>query len=93
MKVQVNEIPIRHNGTLYEKGASFSLSAAQYERIKAYVTVLSEADEPASPPVKAIDEMTVAELKEHAAAAGIDLGAASKKEDILAKIKAATPAE
>ncbi|MBY9078300.1 hypothetical protein KIH86_17680 [Paenibacillus sp. HN-1] len=44
MKVQVNEIPIRHDGTRYEKGESFSLPDAQYERIKDHVTVLEETD-------------------------------------------------
>lgn len=87
MKVEVNKISIRHNGTLYAKGASFNLSAEQYERLKDHVTVLDETDETAVPE-KSIDEMTVTELKDHAAATGIDLGDATKKEDILAKIKA-----
>lgn len=90
MKVEVNEIPIRHNGTLFEKGASFSLPVEQYERIKEHVTVLEEDEAPAD---KTVDEMTVAELKAHAAAVGIDLGDATKKEDILTKIKAAEAAE
>ncbi|MNB80555.1 hypothetical protein D3C75_273200 [compost metagenome] len=85
MKVQVNEIPIRHDGTRYEKGESFSLSDAQYERIKDHVTVLEEADELAG--AKSVDEMTVAELKAYVAEQNIDLGEATKKEDILAKIR------
>ncbi|MBQ6712502.1 MAG: hypothetical protein IJN28_01770 [Selenomonadales bacterium] len=36
---------------------------------------------------KAIDDMTVAELKEYAAAHDIKLGEATKKADILAAIK------
>ncbi|WP_438435412.1 DUF7210 family protein [Gorillibacterium sp. sgz500922] len=89
MKVQVNEIPIEHDGTLYEKGASFSLTADQYDRLKDHVTVLDEADEtPAAD--KAVDDMTVAELKAYAKAQGIDLGDATKKEEILAAVKAAS---
>lgn len=38
-----------------------------------------------------IDKMTVAQLKKHAADHLIDLGEATKKEDILAKIKDAQP--
>ena len=40
------------------------------------------------PVVKTIDDMTVQELKAYAEENGIDLGDASKKEDILAVIKA-----
>lgn len=38
-------------------------------------------------PEKSPDEMTVSELKAYAEGKGIDLGDATKKEDILAKIK------
>lgn len=38
-------------------------------------------------PLKTVDEMTVAELKDYAAALNIDLGDATKKADILAAIK------
>jgi hypothetical protein len=95
MKVEVKKTAIRHNGTLYSEGASFSVTAEQYERIKQYVEVLE--DEPSEPAAgKAIDDMTIPELKAYAAGAEppIDLGDATKKEDILAKIKAAlNPAE
>ena len=93
MKVEVKEIQVRHNGTLYEKGASFSLPANQYERIKAHVIVLDEEDEPAAEPDKDIDDMTVPELKTHAVRLNIDLGEATKKDDILEKIKAAITTE
>ncbi|WP_328802019.1 hypothetical protein T3H97_06315 [Paenibacillus sp. LX16] len=92
MLVEVKEIQVRHNGTLYEKGASFSLPANQYERIKAHVIVLDEEDEPAADPDKDIDEMTVPELRAHAEKLRIDLGEATKKDDILEKIKAAAAA-
>lgn len=39
-----------------------------------------------------VDKMTVAELKEYAARNDIELGDATKKEDILAAIKGALPA-
>jgi hypothetical protein len=35
------------------------------------------------------DDMTIAELKEHADKKGVDLGSATKKDDIIAAIKAA----
>ena len=38
-------------------------------------------------PLKPIEEMTVAELKDYAAALNVDLGEATKKADILAAIK------
>jgi hypothetical protein len=38
-------------------------------------------------PEKAVDDMTVAELKAYADGKGIDLGDLTKKEDIIAKIK------
>lgn len=38
-------------------------------------------------PEKAVEDMTVPELKAYADGKGIDLGDATKKEDILAKIK------
>jgi len=40
-------------------------------------------------PAKSLDDMTVAELKEHASNEGIDLGDATKKADILAAIQLA----
>ena len=44
--------------------------------------------EPESEPVSGLDDMTVAQLREHAAAAGVDLGEAAKKTEILAALKA-----
>jgi len=40
---------------------------------------------------KSVDEMTVDELKAYAEGKGIDLTGLTKKEDILNKIKSATP--
>jgi hypothetical protein len=93
MKVEVKDTAIRHDGTLYSKGASFSVAPEQYERIKQHVEVL-EKDKPVAE--KSIDEMTVPELKGYAASSEppIDLGDATKRDEILAKIKAAlNPAE
>lgn len=52
------------------------------------VSKVDVADEAAPVGAKGIDGMTVAELKEHAAARGIDLGEAGKKGEILAAIRA-----
>ena len=46
-----------------------------------------EVEKAATP--KPIEKRTVAELKEYAAEHGVDLGEATKKDDILAAIKAA----
>ena len=57
----------------------------------AKVEVVDEAA-PAEP--KTVDEMTVSELRAHATARGVDLGEASRKDEILAAVKAAQePAE
>lgn len=90
MKVEVNSIPIRHDGTLYEKGASFSISTKGYEAIKPHVTVLDEADE-ADTVTDPLEAMEPEELRAYAADRDIDLGNATSKEGILKKIKAAEP--
>lgn len=93
MKVEVKTIPIRHDGTLYKKGASFSISAEGYEKIKSHVTVLDESDEDTSSDIKPhivwLDSMEPEELKAYADEQGIDVGRATSKEGILEKIKAA----
>jgi len=90
MKVEVNSIPIRHDGALYEKGASFSISTKGYEAIKPHVTVLDEADE-ADRVTDPLEAMEPNELRAYAADRDIDLGKATSKEGILEKIKAAEP--
>lgn len=90
MKVEVNSIPIRHDGTLHEKGASFSISAKGYEAIKPHVTVLDEADEEDTV-TDPLESMEPDELRAYAADRDIDLGKATSKEGILEKIKAAEP--
>lgn len=52
-----------------------------------WITAIPAAEE--TPADKAIDDMTVEELKVYAATHGIDLGSATLKADILAAIKAA----
>lgn len=90
MKVEVNSISIRHDGTLYEKGASFSIPTRGYEAIKPYVTVLDEADEEDTV-TDPLESMEPDELRAYAADRDIDLGKATSKEGILEKIKAAEP--
>lgn len=96
MKVEVKSIPIRHDGTLHEKGASFSISAKGYEAIKPHVTVLDEADEAdtaidSTEVTDPLESMEPDELRAYAADRDIDLGKATSKEGILEKIKAAEP--
>lgn len=86
MKVQVNDIPIRHNGETFAAGDVFDLTDSEHEGLAPHVTVV-EADSESE--LKHVDDMTVAELKAFAVQAGIDLGEATKKDDILAAIKAA----
>jgi len=50
------------------------------------------ADDRAGDDDQPIDDMTIAELKDHAEGKGIDLGSATKKDDIIAAIKSATEA-
>ncbi|MCZ1266728.1 MULTISPECIES: hypothetical protein [Paenibacillus] len=93
MRVEVNSIQIRHDGALYEKGASFSISAKGYEAIKPHVTVLDEVDEAdeADTVTDPLESMEPDELRAYAADRDIDLGKATSKEGILEKIKAAEP--
>lgn len=79
MIVEVKEIPVRHNGMRYGKGEQFEIDSKAYDRIKGYVNVIDESDSLE----KTLDEMTVPELKAYAAKNNIDLGEATKKEDIL----------
>ncbi|MEK5277760.1 MULTISPECIES: DUF7210 family protein [Paenibacillus] len=80
MKVEVKEIPIRHNGQLFQKGESFSVTEKDYERLEKHVTFIEDEGPPA------VSEMKLAELKAHAKEHGIDLGEASKREDVLAVV-------
>lgn len=95
MKVEVNSISIRHDGTLYEKGASFSIPAKGYEAIKRHVTVLDEVDEldGADKVTDPLESMEPDELKAYAADREIDLGNATSKEGMLKKIRAAESKE
>lgn len=82
MKVEVKEIPIRHNGQLYQQGESFSVTEKEFPRLEQYVTFLEDE----TPEVVPVAEMKLPELKAHAKEHGIDLGEASKREDVLAVI-------
>lgn len=85
MRVEVLGITIRHNGSPYKKGESFLIAEDQLPRIAKFVNVI-DADEHEGEP-KEIDDMTLAELKEYAKRNDIDLDGATKKEDVLAKVK------
>lgn len=81
MKVEVKEIPIRHNGQLHQQGESFSVNQKEYARLEEYVTVLEESSAPLP-----VSEMDLPALKDYAKQQNIDLGKATKKEDVLAVI-------
>ncbi|NQX45339.1 hypothetical protein HQN87_08340 [Paenibacillus tritici] len=83
MKVEVKGIPIRHNGQLYQKGESFSVMEKEYARLEQYVKVLEE-DESSAPLL--VGEMDLPALKDYAKQQSIDLGKATKREDVLAVI-------
>lgn len=80
MKVEVKEIPIRHNGQLYQQGESFSVTEKEYARLEQYVKVLEEGEAPQ------VSDLKLPELKDYAKQHGIDLGEATKREDVLATI-------
>ncbi|GIP55953.1 DUF7210 family protein [Paenibacillus vini] len=86
MKVEVLNIPVRHNGSRYVKGESFSISEEDYERIKTAVNVIEQGEEPEFDLNKPVEEMKLDELKAHAKEKQIDLGGATRKEDILGVI-------
>lgn len=88
MIVKVKEIPVRHDGVKYVKDQEFQVNEKQFERLKAHVVFVSE-DPVQVTDDKPIDKMTVAELKEYAELHNIELGEASKKEEILEVIKLA----
>lgn len=80
MKVGVKEIPIRHNGQLYEQGESFNVSEKEYARLEQYVIVLEAGEAPQ------VSDMKLPELKAYAKEHDIELGEASKREEVLAVI-------
>lgn len=86
MKVEPKRLPVRHNGKTFKAGESFEIEQKDYEKIQAHVNVIT-SDEPLVE--KPIEKMTLPELKVHAEKHEIDLGEATKKEDILAAILAA----
>ena len=84
MKVEVLDIPIRHNGSLYNKGESFSIEEKEHERIKLAVKVLEQEDKQEFDLNKPLEEMKLDELKAYAKLKQIDLEGMTKKDDILA---------
>lgn len=88
MKVEVKEIPIRHNGQLFQQGESFSVTEKEYARLEQHVTVLEESSAPLP-----VTEMDLPALKEYAKQQNIDLGKATKREDVLSVILKAGEAD
>ena len=86
MKVEVLNIPVRHNGSRYVKGESFSISENDYNRIKAAVKVIEQEEDPVIDLNKPLEEMKLDELKAYAKQKQVDLGGATKKEEILTVI-------
>ncbi|WP_340034032.1 hypothetical protein [Paenibacillus sp. FSL H3-0302] len=82
MKVEVKEVPIRHNGQLFQKGESFSVTERDFARLLHYVTILEEE----ALAKVSVSEMKLPELKAYAKEQDIDLGEATKREDVLAVI-------
>ncbi|BBH19822.1 hypothetical protein Back11_11670 [Paenibacillus baekrokdamisoli] len=83
MIVAPHTIPVRHNSRLYGPDEEFEIDRAGYERIANHLDVIDDSD------AKSFDKMTAPELKEYAVKISLDLGEATTKPDILAKIKAA----
>lgn len=75
MKVEVIEIPVRYEGKTYQAGETFEIDKKYLPGIKQHVTVVSE-DKP-------LEDMKLDELKEYAKSNEIDLGKATKVEDVL----------
>ncbi|MEJ9219550.1 Rho termination factor N-terminal domain-containing protein [Paenibacillus glucanolyticus] len=106
MIVKVKKIPVRHNGTRYLANHKFEISQEDYKKIQKFVDVIKE-ETPVDPPQdntnkgqdpnspqapKKIEDMTVPELKDFAEEMEIDLGDATKKDDIIQRIQKAMEA-
>ncbi|KAB1647476.1 hypothetical protein F8O06_02750 [Pseudoclavibacter sp. CFCC 14310] len=79
-------------GVAFENGIgeTDSLAALAYFRRQGYTVVQDEAEEPALPEGDPSDKWTVGQLTAYAAAHGVDLGDAKKKDELLAAL---VPAE
>lgn len=84
-EVEVKDIPVRYSRQTYPAGATFLMDERHLKGMDELLTVLGEVEEPE----KTVDEMTLVELKEYAEKNTIDLGGKTKKDEILAAIKAA----
>lgn len=102
MIVKVKKIPVRHNGARYLANQKFEISQEDYNKIQKFVEVVKEeppaddtnkGQDPNSPKGrKKIEDMTVPELKSFAEEMEIDLGDATKKDDIIQRIQKAMEA-
>lgn len=81
-KVEVINVPVRYNGVTYKREESFEMEDKHV--IETLVRVTGDVKKVP----KAVDEMTVPELKKYAKEKEIDLGEAKKQEEILEAIQA-----
>lgn len=79
-KVEVKDIPVRYAGTTHQAGETFEMATEHV--LENLVYVLGDIEK------KPVSEMTLQELKDHAAESEIDLGDARKKEEVLEIVQA-----
>lgn len=82
-KVKVKNIPVRYDHRTYQPDEEFIIKGEHIKGTESIVDIVEEIE--VKP--KSVDQMLVDELKEYAADNEIDLGKATKKDDILAVIK------
>jgi len=73
LKIKVTSIPIRYQGKRYLPGDTLNISREHLN--EKYMKVIGKTG--------ISEDMTVAELKEYAKVKGIELGDATRKDDIL----------
>lgn len=82
-------------GVAFENGVgeTTDTAALAYFHRQGYTVVQDEAEEPALPEGDPSDKWTVGQLTAYAATHGVDLGDAKKKDELLAALVPAAPAE
>ena len=103
MKLRIKKFKLRRDGVTYRAGAvidlpdteAAALASGSPDLFEVVVdTVPQVPDTPDDPEDLNLDEMTIAQLKAFAKENGIDIGDASKKQDIIdAIVAAAEPQE
>lgn len=84
-EVKVKGFPVRHKGERYLAGETFKMKKEHVN--ESLVEVIGEVEKLEI--VKEIEEMTLNELKDYATEKNIDLKGLTKKDDIIAIIRAA----